>query len=67
MRRQRRSSDNWNEAPSAFIMEPPAIMLHFYDRPWNDDLSLLTYVSILEETPAQYGDSYLRFGEGFPN
>ncbi|MHC4587630.1 MAG: phosphodiesterase, partial [Planctomycetota bacterium] len=54
------------EAPSAFIMEPPAIMLHLYANPWNDDLSLMTYVSVVEETSGQYGGSHPFFGEVFP-
>lgn len=54
------------EAPSVFIMEPPAIMLHLHANPWSDDLSLMTYVSVIEEAPGQYGGSHPFFGEVFP-
>lgn len=54
------------EAPSAFIMEPSAIMLHLLANPWDDDTSLLTYISVIEEEPGQYGGSQPFFGEVFP-
>jgi Icc-related predicted phosphoesterase len=54
------------ESPSAFIMEPPAIMLHFLANPWDDDSSLLTYISVIEERPMQYGGSHPFFDEVFP-
>ena len=54
------------EAPSTFILEPPAIMLHLLANPWDDDSSLLTYISVIEETPGQYGGPHPFFDEVFP-
>lgn len=43
------------EAPSGFIMEPPAIMLHLLDSSWDEDPVLLTHISIIEEKQGQFG------------
>ena len=43
------------DAPSGFILEPPALLLHFLDNSWDDEPALLTHVSIIEDTPGQYG------------
>ncbi len=44
-----------SEAPSGFIMEPPAIMLHLLDRFWDEDPVLLTHISLVEEKEGQFG------------
>jgi hypothetical protein len=49
------------EAPSRFILEPPSIMLHFYTDLWGDR-ALLTHISIIEDSPDQYGGSHPFFG-----
>lgn len=41
------------EAPSAFIMEPSAIMLHLWTELWGEP-TLLTHISVIEKTPGQY-------------
>ncbi|MBN2791927.1 MAG: phosphodiesterase [Desulfuromonadales bacterium] len=46
------------EAPSAFIMEPPAVMLHCLRKDWDGALQLLTHVSLVAEADT-YGSSYL--------
>ncbi|MDX2511113.1 MAG: phosphodiesterase [Desulfobacterales bacterium] len=43
------------EAPSGFIMEPPAVMLHLLDRSWDEDPVLLTHISLVEEKEGQFG------------
>ena len=43
------------EAPSAFVLEPPAVMVHRWDKSWDDDPALLTHISIVEDFPNQYG------------
>jgi len=48
--------DITEEAPSAFIMEPPAIMLHLWTDLWGE-ATLLTHISIIEDNPGQYGGS----------
>ncbi len=47
-----------SEAPSNFILEPPALMLHFYTRLWDDEPALLTHISIVAEHPGQYAGPY---------
>lgn len=42
------------DAPSAFILEPPAAMLHVWTTLWGDP-TLLSHVSLIEDTPGQYG------------
>ena len=49
------------EAPSVFIMEPPAIMLHLWTDLWNEP-TLLTHISVIEEHPGQYGVPHPFFG-----
>jgi len=46
-----------DEAPSAFILEPPALMLHFFTELWGEK-TLLTHVSIIEDCPLQYGGAH---------
>ncbi|MBI5579246.1 MAG: phosphodiesterase [Deltaproteobacteria bacterium] len=45
------------EASSAFILEPPALMLHFFTELWGEK-TLLTHVSIIEDHPLQYGGAH---------
>jgi len=45
------------EAPSAFILEPPAVMLHLWTHLW-DEPTLLTHISIIEDQPGQYKGPY---------
>lgn len=45
------------DAPSAFIMEPPAIMLHFWTDLW-DEKTLLTHISVVEDFPGQNGEPH---------
>ncbi|UCD78003.1 MAG: phosphodiesterase [Desulfobacterales bacterium] len=49
------------EAPSAFILEPPAVMLHLWTHLW-DEPTLLTHISIIEDQPGQYSGPYPFFG-----
>jgi 3',5'-cyclic AMP phosphodiesterase CpdA len=49
------------EAPSAFIMEPPAIMLHIWTNLWGEP-ALLTHISVIEEQPGQYKGPHPFFG-----
>lgn len=42
------------EAPSAFVLEPPAVMLHVWTSLWGDP-TLLSHVSLIEDCPGQYG------------
>ncbi|MBT4643715.1 MAG: phosphodiesterase [Deltaproteobacteria bacterium] len=43
------------EAPSGFVMEPPAIMLHMSNSLWDEDPVLLTHISLIEEKKGQFG------------
>jgi 3',5'-cyclic-AMP phosphodiesterase len=49
------------EAPSAFVLEPPAMLLHLWNDLW-DEPSLLTHISIIETQPGQYGGPHPFFG-----
>lgn len=49
------------EAPSAFVLEPPAVMLHLWTDLW-DEPTLLTHISIIEDRPAQYSGPHPFFG-----
>jgi Icc protein len=49
------------EAPSMFILEPPAVMLHLWTDLWGEP-SLLSHISVLEEHPGQYGGPHPFFG-----
>ncbi|HEA69607.1 MAG TPA: phosphodiesterase [Desulfobacterales bacterium] len=49
------------EVPSAFIMEPPAIMLHLWTDLWGEP-TLLTHISVIEERPGQYSGPHPFFG-----
>lgn len=49
------------EAPSAFILEPPAVMLHLWTHLWGET-SLLTHISIIEDQPGQYSGPHPFFG-----
>jgi ABC-type Fe3+ transport system substrate-binding protein len=42
------------DAPSAFVMEPPALMLHQRQDAWGQAPGLLTHVSLVEDPPGQY-------------
>ena len=42
------------DSPSAFILEPPAAMLHLWTSLWGNS-TLLSHVTIIEDTPGQYG------------
>jgi len=48
------------EAPSAFILEPPAVMLHLWTSLWGET-TLLSHVSIVEESIGQYGGPHSFF------
>ncbi len=43
------------DASSGFVMEPPSLLIHFWDNSWGDEPAFLTHVSIVEDTPGQYG------------
>ena len=43
------------EAPSGFIMEPPAMLIHRWGIFWDDEPVLLTHTSVVEDFPGQYG------------
>jgi len=43
------------DAPSGFVMEPPALLIHYLDNSWEDEPALLTYVSTVEDKPGLYG------------
>jgi 3',5'-cyclic AMP phosphodiesterase CpdA len=43
-----------SEAPSAFVMEPPAMMLHAWSNSWDHPPAMLTHVSLVEDKPGQY-------------
>ena len=49
------------EAPSAFVLEPPAMLLHLWNDLWGEP-SLLTHVSIIETRPGQYSGPHPFFG-----
>jgi len=49
------------DAPSAFVLEPPAIMLHLWTAVWGEP-TLLTHISIVDERPGQYSGPYPFFG-----
>ena len=49
------------EAPSAFILEPPAVMLHLWTDLWEEP-TLLTHISIIEDQPGQYSGPHPFFG-----
>jgi hypothetical protein len=49
------------DAPSAFILEPSAVMLHLWTDLW-DEPSLLTHISIIENQPGQYSGPHPFFG-----
>ncbi len=49
------------EAPSAFVMEPPALMLHLWTELWGEK-TLLTHIGVLEEQPGQYSGPHPFFG-----
>ena len=42
------------DAPSAFVMEPPAAMLHTWSHSWGHPPAMLTHVSLVEDEPGQY-------------
>jgi 3',5'-cyclic AMP phosphodiesterase CpdA len=42
------------EAPSLFVLEPPAVLLHCMTDSWTDESRILTHTSIVEETHDQY-------------
>ena len=43
------------DAPSGFIMEPAAMLVHRWDTFWDGEPVLLTHTSIVEDFPGQYG------------
>ena len=49
-------------APSNFILEPPAFLIHFMDDSWGDGGSLSTYTVTVEEKPGLYGGLHPFFG-----
>ncbi len=49
------------EAPSAFVMEPPGFMLHLWTELWGEK-TLLTHTSVVEERPGQYTGPHPFFG-----
>jgi len=46
-----------DDAPSAFTLEPPAVMLHLWTSLWGET-TLLSHLSIVEDVPGQYGDPH---------
>jgi 3',5'-cyclic AMP phosphodiesterase CpdA len=48
-------------APSAFVMEPPAVMLHLWTDLWGEP-TLLTHLSIVPEKQGQYSGPHPFFG-----
>jgi 3',5'-cyclic AMP phosphodiesterase CpdA len=42
------------DAPSAFVMEPPAAMLHTWSHSWGHPPAMLTHVSLVENESGQY-------------
>jgi Icc protein len=48
-------------APSAFVMEPPAVMLHLWTDLWGEP-TLLTHISIVPEKQGQYSGPHPFFG-----
>ncbi|MFO7710094.1 MAG: phosphodiesterase [Desulfobacterales bacterium] len=42
------------EAPSSFVLEPPALLLHLFTELWGEK-ALLTHVGIIPDAPDQYG------------
>jgi 3',5'-cyclic-AMP phosphodiesterase len=53
------------EAPSTFILEPPAMMLHLFTELWGEK-ALLTHVSIIPDRPDQYGGIHPFFDVASP-
>ncbi len=49
------------EAPAAFILEPPAVLLHLWTDLWGEP-TLLTHLSLVEDKPGQYGGPHPFFG-----
>jgi 3',5'-cyclic-AMP phosphodiesterase len=49
------------EAPSAFKMEPPSVMLHLWTCLWGQE-TLLSHLDIIEDRPGQYGGPHPFFG-----
>jgi Icc protein len=49
------------EAPSGFVLEPPAVLLHLWNDLWSEP-SLLTHISIIETQPGQYSGPHPFFG-----
>jgi 3',5'-cyclic AMP phosphodiesterase CpdA len=48
------------EAPSTFVLEPPALMLHLFSELWGEK-ALLTHVGIIPDFPDQYGGAHSFF------
>ncbi len=44
------------DAPSGFVLEPPALLLHILDNAWNDEPAILSYVSTVGDSPGHYGE-----------
>ena len=49
-----------DDAPSAFTLEPPSVMLHLWVDHWGRK-TLLSHLSIIEDYPGQYGGPHLFF------
>ena len=49
------------DAPSAFVLEPAAVMLHLWTDLWGEP-ALLTHISVIEEAPGQYSGPHPFFG-----
>jgi 3',5'-cyclic AMP phosphodiesterase CpdA len=45
------------DVPPVFILEPPAIMLHYWTDRW-DEKALLTHINVVEDHPGQYGEPH---------
>lgn len=43
------------EAPSGFILEPAAMLIHRWGAFWDDEPVLLTHTGVVEDFPGQYG------------
>ena len=43
------------DAPSGFVLEPPAMLIHRWGTFWDAEPVLLTHTSVVEDFPGQYG------------
>jgi 3',5'-cyclic AMP phosphodiesterase CpdA len=43
------------QAPSGFVLEPPAVLIHLHQRHWDAEAELMTHLSVIEEHAGQFG------------